>query len=299
MTAAMRPAADARDAAANLPATTRLRANLPSLLPSETRVARRVLADPASAVDATAQQLADAVGVARSTVVRMCRRLGYDGYPQFRVALARDLPSTLDEVAAPGDAAHDSVLARARADARRLCADIEHALDAITEERLARIVGHIAAASRVVVAANGSSAPVALDLAMRLTAAGRPAEHIADALAQQIAARQLHHGDLAIIVSASGMNALTLRAAAAAAESDGALLVLTSNADAPIARLADLVATVVPPAGAFREEIEQTSRIHFAVAVEVLVQQVRRALGTESTRARSDALGVVGANLVE
>ncbi len=46
-------------------------------------------------------------------------------------------------------------------------------------------------ADRVVIAANGLSAPLGLDAAMRLGAAGRPAEYMPDTLAQQIAARQL------------------------------------------------------------------------------------------------------------
>ncbi|WP_258932876.1 hypothetical protein [Nesterenkonia pannonica] len=56
---------------------------LATLLPSEAKVVREVLDDASAAVDSTAQQLADRVGVARSTVVRTCRKLGYEGIRSF------------------------------------------------------------------------------------------------------------------------------------------------------------------------------------------------------------------------
>ncbi|WP_233200728.1 hypothetical protein [Cryobacterium sp. M15] len=49
----------------------------------------------------------------------------------------------------------------------------------------------ITSANRVLALANGLSAPLASDLAMRLTAIGRPTEFVSDPIGQQISARQL------------------------------------------------------------------------------------------------------------
>ena len=62
---------------------------------------------------------------------------------------------------------------------------------ALTDDQLEGFVGALDGATRVLVAANGLSAPLGLDMVLRLTAAGRPAEYLPDTLGQEIAARQL------------------------------------------------------------------------------------------------------------
>ena len=76
------------------PPSVRISALAQSFQPSERRVADAIVADPAGAVECTAQQLADQVGVGRASVIRTAQTLGYEGYPQLRVALARDLEFT-------------------------------------------------------------------------------------------------------------------------------------------------------------------------------------------------------------
>lgn len=271
-------------------AVERIAAHLPLLLPSEAKVARWVLAQPERALDCTAQQLADATGAARATVVRMCRRLGYEGYPQFRIALARGSQAPR-RAPAPKASLH--------ADARRLCDGLESALDAVGAEQADRVVGTLIGAGRLLIVANGQSSPAAADLAMRLTSIGRPAEMIPDALAQQIAARQLRAGDVCVVLSASGLNELTLRSTHAAAASAGRLVVITSRQDSPVARLADEAVVVRPSLGSFREELEDTSRLHFALAIEVLVRAVRQAIGTRAARAHAVTLEILGENLAD
>ncbi|HBS74089.1 MAG TPA: MurR/RpiR family transcriptional regulator, partial [Microbacterium sp.] len=73
------------------PPSARVAALAPSMQPSERRVAEAIAADIESAIDRSAQELAEAVGVGRATVIRTAQTLGYDGYPQLRVALAREL----------------------------------------------------------------------------------------------------------------------------------------------------------------------------------------------------------------
>ena len=50
-----------------------------------------VLQNPQKAVDSNVSELAKQSGVSDATVVRMCHHIGYTGYYQFRISLARDL----------------------------------------------------------------------------------------------------------------------------------------------------------------------------------------------------------------
>ncbi len=58
---------------------------------TERKVADFVLRHPERAVELTVKELALESVVSEATVVRMCQRVGYDGYWPFRTMLARDL----------------------------------------------------------------------------------------------------------------------------------------------------------------------------------------------------------------
>ncbi|RPI56779.1 MAG: MurR/RpiR family transcriptional regulator, partial [Chloroflexi bacterium] len=79
---------------------------LPALPEQERRLGEHVLRYPDEAADETIVGLARCAGVSNTTVSRFCRRLGFDGFRQFKVALAREWsrPSTLVYVQSqPGD----------------------------------------------------------------------------------------------------------------------------------------------------------------------------------------------------
>jgi Transcriptional regulators len=63
---------------------------LPSLSPAEQRVARQVMADPAQAARRTITELATEAGTSEATVIRFCRSVGLEGYPQLRIRLAAE-----------------------------------------------------------------------------------------------------------------------------------------------------------------------------------------------------------------
>ena len=58
---------------------------------AEQLVADYVLNKPGVVVKASISEVATLAGTSDATVLRCCRRLGYDGFPEFKLALARDL----------------------------------------------------------------------------------------------------------------------------------------------------------------------------------------------------------------
>lgn len=278
------------------PPTARIAAVLNTLQPAERRVAELIVDEADAVVEWTAQELADRAGVGRATVVRTCQSFGYRGYPQLRVALAAELGS------APGEAGVDhgpGVLGRMRAEIDRVAASLPalaSLLDADTVDEAVRVA---ASARRVLVLANGLSSPIASDLAMRLTAAGRAAEFIADAIAQQIAARHLGPDDVCLVVSGSGANEASLRVATAAARGGATVIALTSFASSALTEVATLSLVIAPTGVTFREELQHASRVAFLVFAEVFAAAVTTARGDDAAVARAHALEVVSDNLGE
>ncbi|MBT1636472.1 MurR/RpiR family transcriptional regulator [Clavibacter michiganensis] len=279
--------------------TTRIATVVNALQPSERRVFELILDDTEGVVEITAQELADRAGVARSTVVRSCQSLGYRGYPQLRVALTRELArSSARAAATAGEGAHGpSALGRIRSDLDALAAALPRVASVLTEAEVEDAVARVVAARRLVVVASGLSSPLALDLSMRLTAVGRPAEFVADPVGQQIAVSRLSPEDVVVVISGSGANELSLRGARSARAAGAAVVAVTSFATSPLGALADVALVVAPAKAGFRHEVERTSRIPHVIVLESLVEIVADRLGTTAADARAGVLTILSENL--
>jgi DNA-binding MurR/RpiR family transcriptional regulator len=281
---------------ADAPPTARIAMLAPSMQPSERRVAEAIAADVDASIERTAQEIADAVGVGRTTVVRTAQTLGYDGYPQLRVALARERAS-----AAPvhDTAADTTMLGALRGAVDRFASRLAHTVAAVTEETLAAFVDELDGSMRLLVAANGLSAPIGADLAMRLTSAGRPAEYVADTLGQQITASQLGAGSACLVVSGSGVNRASIDVMTAARASGARVLAITSFPRSPVAENADVALVVAPINDSFRDELLHTSRAALMLVTESVVGLLVRTRGDSATAAQAATLSVLGHSLSE
>ncbi|MDR6691773.1 DNA-binding MurR/RpiR family transcriptional regulator [Microbacterium sp. 1154] len=276
---------------AEVPVTARIAAVRNSLQPSERRVADLIVDDPDAVIELTAQQIADRVGVGRSTVVRACQTFGYRGYPQLRVALAAERGRR-----AVPPVAEDGALGGIRSAIDRIADDLRAATSLLDADGVDAAVDAVVGARRLLVVASGLSAPVASDLAMRLTAVGRPAETLGDPIGQQIAARHLSTDDVCIVISGSGANESSLRAASAARAAGARVIALTSFVASPLTERADL-SLVLASGGTFRDELEHTSRIAHAVFAEAFVDAVARARAGDADLARERVLEILSDNL--
>lgn len=272
-----------------------IRSSRPSLLPAEQAVAAVFLAHTQKIVELSSQQVADLAGASRATVVRTCQSLGFSGYQQLRVLLARDAGyASTDQrpkvVGAPGMVADTFVQVGQAVVTMAALLDP----DAVTGS-----VQAMAQAGRMLVVGNGLSAPLAADMASRLSAIGRPAESSLDVIGQQISARLLAPSDLLLIISGSGANSSSLRVAQAAKDAGATLVAITAFARSPLAAMADFSLVVGMGDLSFREEVTVTSRIPQTILMEGLIAALSEELGEKAKAAKALALEVISGNLDE
>jgi DNA-binding MurR/RpiR family transcriptional regulator len=266
----------------------------PSLQPSERRVAEAIVGDVEAAIERTAQQVADLVGVGRASVIRTAQSLGYDGYPELRVALVREVALS----GPPADEKTDgTMLGTLRGAVDRFAGRLNHTVSALTEEALQDLVRAVDESQRLLIAANGLSAPLGLDLAMRLISAGRPAEYVPDTLGQQIAAKHLGPGSACLVISGSGANRASLEVMTAARESGATVLVITSFPNSPAARLSDTALVIAPISDSFRDELVHTSRAALMLVTESIVGLLVERRGPSARAAQSATLSVISRSL--
>ena len=276
------------------PPTVRIAMLAPSLQPSERRVAEAIVGDVEAAIERTAQQVADLVGVGRASVIRTAQSLGYDGYPELRVALVREVALS----GPPADEKTDgTMLGTLRGAVDRFAGRLNHTVSALTEEALQDLVRAVDESQRLLIAANGLSAPLGLDLAMRLISAGRPAEYVPDTLGQQITAKQLGPGSACLVISGSGANRASLEVMTAARESGATVLVITSFPNSPAARLSDTALVIAPISDSFRDELVHTSRAALMLVTESIVGLLVERRGPSARTAQSATLSVISRSL--
>ncbi|GAB3557185.1 MurR/RpiR family transcriptional regulator [Spelaeicoccus albus] len=274
-----------------------IRSQAPSLLPAEQAVAGVLLGRSSDIVEMTSTQVADLAGASRATVVRTCQALGFSGYQQLRVMLARDAAFTVPAGAADGDGEGPGAIVA------RTFSQVGSAVDAMTAildpDAVAAAVALLASARRVVVVGNGLSATLAADAAGRLTSIGRDAQAPSDAIAQQVAARLLGTGDLLLVISGSGSSTLSLQSVRAAASAGAGVVAVTAFSHSPIATAADIALIVGMPDLSFASELTATTRIPQAILIEGLIAATTHDLGDDAARAKAIALEVVGDSLAE
>lgn len=279
---------------ADAPPTARIAMLAPSLQPSERRVAETVAEDIEASIERTAQEVADLAGVGRATVIRTAQSLGYEGYPQLRVALTREVALGTPTARDDGD---DTMLGTLRGAIDHFAGRLGQTTSAMTEETLEQFVRVLDEAPRLLIAANGLSSPLGSDLAMRLISAGRPAEYLPDTLGQQIAATHLGPGAACLVLSGSGANRASVDVASAARASGATVLAITSFPRSAVAELADVALVVAPIDATFRDELVHTSRAAIMLVTESVVGLLVGRRGDRAQRAQSATLAVISGSL--
>ena len=279
----------------DIPLSVRIASESASLKPTERKVIEAIMADQVAAVELTAQQLADQVGVSRASVIRTAQMLGYTGFPQLRVALAQEAASQRENNNQP----HDTMLATLQSRVSEFSHRLHASFSAVDENALQAAVEKLDTAQRVLVIANGYSGPVGLDLAQRLISAHRSAEFHMDEMTQRIAAHTLDESSLCIVCSGSGINKTSLDVVKEAKNAGATVLALTHFAQSPLTEESHLALVVPPTNTSFRDELIHTSRAALMVLVEQLVELLIEFRGSKGAANRAAVLSMLGDVLQE
>lgn len=258
----------------------RLRQALPGLRPSEQRIAKATLADPAAVAGLGITDLAALCSTSAATVVRFCRSIGFDGYRAFSLALAR---ASADESGRrlefgvsegdidPSDSTREVVRKLAFQEARA----VEETAEQLDLEQLDRIVAAISEAPVVDVYGSASSGLAAQDLQQKLRRIGYQVNAWTDPHLALTSAAVLSTDSVAIAFSHSGETEESIASLSTAAERGAFTAAVTNFPESPLARLADATLTTVSRETRFRYGA-MSSRMAQMMIVDVIFLEVAR-----------------------
>lgn len=230
-----------------------LAAVLDTLASAEQRVARVLLDAPDDATQRSVTDLARAAATSEATVVRMCKKAGFEGYQDLKIRLVRDLAGA--SIPDGGEVDPDDgvrivvrkIFAAATASLAETATLMEPAL-------LLRAVEAVERASEVTLFGVGTSAYVALDAMRRLMRIGIPVNVETSGVDQAVRAALLPPSALVIAVSSGGASRDTVAATRVARDRGATVLAVTHAPNSPLGRLAHVVLPAAARESAFGTE---------------------------------------------
>lgn len=218
----------------------RLRSHLLTLSEAERTVAEWVLADPGRLVQMSMSQVAQDCDVSDTTVLRMCRTAGFQGFTDLKLALNQDLVR-------PTQLIHDDIEPSDEPEA--LLRKVFHAniqalydtLELVDTDTVVRAVDALEGAREITITGVGGSAIVAQALYQRLYRLGRRCDAPQDAQLQLMHAALARPGDVVVAVTYSGITKDTAQLLVRANRDGATTICITGNAQSPAARHADIV----------------------------------------------------------
>lgn len=231
----------------------RLRGLYPSLKAALCKVADLVLNKPEMAIYASVNEVAAAAGVSEATVMRFCRTLGFRGFQDFKIALAREMVSPLQrlhEEVEEGDDPETVVRKVFQANINAL----QDTLDVLDMKAMEEAAQLMLGARHTLLIGVGTSGPIVTDAANKFFRLGLKVTPYTDSHLMMMAAALLSPEDVLMAVSHSGSTRDPVETAKVGKAAGARVICITNNSLSPLTRVADLVLVTASRETRFRQE---------------------------------------------
>ncbi len=220
----------------------KIRAFQDELSPNERKIARFILSNPALIRDYSSQNLANSVGVSQSSIVKFSQKLGYQGFPDLKLAIHEDV--LLGERRAAGEAPRKAAGADGAPSREALyhvkSEAMRSTLQLNDDARVAAAVEVLERAERIQVVALGAGSMVGRNLASMLIQVGRSVVAEVDTYMQLSSVATLGPRDALFLISFSGESPKMLDIVKQARKAGVKIVTLTNYNANPIRALADV-----------------------------------------------------------
>jgi len=209
----------------------------------ERRIADFILENTHLLRDYSSQQLANALGISQSSVVKFSQKLGFKGYPDLKFSIGEAVARNGDELPAEGAAtggqqalSEELWRAKGRADEETRLLNPPERIDAIVEM--------LRGAGKVFVVGIGEDGVAARAFAIRLSLLGVPAIHHYDPVLVPAEVAASQPGDLLILFSERGQSSALCQLARLFQKRGGKAVSVTRHTANPLRAHADLALLV-------------------------------------------------------
>ncbi|MGM9603631.1 MAG: MurR/RpiR family transcriptional regulator [Faecousia sp.] len=187
-------------------------------------------------------ELANACSVADATVSRFCRRLGYKGYPDFKLAVANASVHRLEDNPLSGEITREDTLetiSQKLLNASTMA--MTQTREVLSLEAVAQAAAVLRSSTAVLCMGQGGSMLIASEAAHLFSTISGKFRPVSDSHMQAMAAVMMEPTDTILFYSYSGSTLAMLDTLKTARERGGKIILVTRFPNSPGAALADIV----------------------------------------------------------
>lgn len=225
-----------------------------NLSEKEKKIADFILENPVVVGSSSINELSETLAIAPSTIFQFTRKIGYQGFKDFKLALLTQGRSETESTIHENIYDSDSLLVKAQ---KVFDTNISTLLDTrkfLDQAALEQALEYLKDAEAVYFFGVGGSEIVATDAYHKFLRAPLRVHHSTDYHIQLMEASLMKPSDCAVLISHTGRSKETIEIAKAAKEAGAKLIVLTSSSQSPLALLGDAVFVSIAEETEFRSE---------------------------------------------
>jgi len=251
---------------------TRLNAAMSKLRDSEKKIIEFIEHHQDEIIHLSITEVAERSETSESSVVRLCKRLGYKGFQDLKINLAKEViapEKQIHEVIEKGD---NVVTIKKKVFQSNIQA-LYDSIEVCNDEQLKMAVEAISNARFIEFYGTGGSGTVALDAHHKLLKLGIKSFAYNDTILQAMSASVLTNQDVVIGISHTGSNTDVLAALKLAKEAGATIICITNSSKSPITKISDIVLQTASNETLFRTDAI-SSRIAQLTIIDILVAAV-------------------------
>jgi len=218
----------------------KIRALYDTLKSAERKLVDYLLESPVDVKDSTIVEMAKRAGCSEATIVRLSKKLGFEGFPELKAAFgSEDGFSRRFEYEEITNSDDTLTVVKKVFEATRDALNDTH--DLVVAADFERAVQALLGASRIVFAGLGDAGVVAQEACQRFLRIGVNCSVSEDPDLQLIFAEHLSKGDIFFAISHTGRSRTVLDALRRARKAGATILLITNYPVSPLAKNADVV----------------------------------------------------------
>lgn len=221
-----------------MPAIMKIKSAYSTLPTAERKVADFILKNPTRAPLMVINEIAEEVGVSVPSVTRLAKKLGYDGFLDFRVALASGSSAIESTKGAPVSQYDPDEIIIEKAFLASMRA-IEDTLKALNKKDLSELANAIVKAKRIFLYGVATSSLLAQDIARQLIFLGYDAIAVSDPSTMTMYTSRFTSNDVFIGFSRTGRTKLVNDSLKAAKQRGSCCALVSNYINAPCGSIAD------------------------------------------------------------
>lgn len=269
----------------------KIRGIIPSLNSAERKIAKYIIGHPEDILYQSVNEVANKSDVSEATVVRFARKIGFRGFQDLKISMAREMVSPIKAIhqdLMENDTDEDIVKKVFNSNIQAL-----HDSMSITDfSEYSRAADAIVRANRVLIIGVGTSSPITMDAYNKLLRLGINCRAQTDGHLQVMEASLLKQGDVIIAISHSGSTLDPIQTLKVAKNAGATAICITNNSLSPITKIADIKLLTASRETKFRTEA-MSSRIAQTTIIDSLYTLVafrNKKKASESIKKIEDAI---------